>query len=134
MQYTDTEPMKLTLFTLILAILSKEAFAFDRIACESTLGNWTVHNKLKSKDVVLSTKYPTTLLKRDDSLMLVVRDERGKDIAFVSPWNDIQFFKGKKIDKSKYKFDFKTDRETQFTLDITDAAKQVHSISCKLTF
>ncbi|UYL07815.1 hypothetical protein B9G69_012240 [Bdellovibrio sp. SKB1291214] len=126
--------MNLTSFTLIFSILCGEAFAFDRITCESTLGNWTVHNKLKSNDVVLSTKYPTTLLKRDDSLMLVVRDERGKDIAFVSPWNDIQFFKGKKVGKSKYKFDFKTDSETQFTLDITDFAEQTHSISCKLTF
>jgi hypothetical protein len=89
---------------------------------------------VKAKDAVLSSNSPNAYLKRDKSMMLIVRDERKRDIAVVSPWNDIQFFKGKKIDLSKYKFDFKTDRETQFTLDITDSAKQTHSVSCKLTF
>ncbi|WP_413557326.1 hypothetical protein [Bdellovibrio sp. HCB209] len=121
-----------TLF--ILLILSSVAQAFDRMNCDSDLGNWTVHNSIKGKSETLSATTSTAYLKRDQSMMLIVRDDRKKDIAIVSPWNDIQFFEGKKIDKSKYKFDFKTDRETQFTLNITDSAKKVHSLSCKMTF
>ncbi|WP_413576181.1 hypothetical protein ACLVWU_17500 [Bdellovibrio sp. HCB290] len=125
---------KIVLMSLII-LSTGGAYAFDRISCDSDLDKWTVHTSLNSKKALINAKEPNAYLDRQSSLMLVVRDEKKVNLAVVSPWNKIQMFKTKKSQKTNYKFDFKTDSETNFTLSITDPkTAKAHSLSCKLTF
>lgn len=123
-----------TLFASQL-LISSQGLAFDRIVCDSNLGSWTVHNSLDSKKEVLSKLNPSLTLNKAESITLMLRDEKMREVAFISPWNEIQFHKAKKSNQPSLNFDFKTDKETWFTLSVKDTTKKVsRSLSCKMTF
>jgi hypothetical protein len=85
--------------------------------------------------VVLTRLQNTANLSKEQSLMLLLRDNKGEEIAAVSPWNGIQLLKSKSTANKNYKFDFKTDKETWFTLTVREPKNTVpHSFDYKMSF
>ncbi len=113
----------------------RPAFAFDRMVCDSNLGDWTIHNSVSSNKAVIDNINTSVRLSKAESITLMIRDEQKNEIGFISPWNEIQFHKAKKSSHKTLAFDFKTDKETWFTLSMKDSAKKItRSLSCKMTF
>ena len=115
--------------------MTSPAWSFDRIMCDGSLGDWSLHTSMEMKSVVMNLQQRSTYLNRNQSLMLLLRNEKGQEVGFVAPWNGIQFFPAKRTKSAKYIYDFKSDSDTWFTLDVTNPkTKFVHSVSCKLSF
>lgn len=122
-------------FTFIF-LLALQCEAFDKILCDSSMKSWSVHTSLKShQGVVLNAVQQSVKLDKKKSTMLLVRDNQGRQIASVLPWNGVTFLKGKTATKEQYKFDFKSDDYSWFTVDISEPkSKSKHSLSCRMTF
>lgn len=113
----------------------RPVFAFDRLFCDSNLGNWTIHNSVDSKKAVIDNINTSVRLTKAESITLMIRDEKKKEVGFISPWNEIQFHKAKITSHTTLSFDFKTDKETWFTLSMKDSKKKVtRNLNCKMTF
>ncbi|MDG0817290.1 hypothetical protein [Bdellovibrio svalbardensis] len=129
--------MSKSISLIIMGLLfSSQSWAFDRILCDGSLQNWSVHNDLSNKKAsVLNGIDHSVLLEKKKSEILVVRDRGGRQIASVLPWNGVTFLPGKTASKAKYKFDFKSDDYSWFTVDISEPHSKIkRSLSCRMTF
>lgn len=123
------------LIIILVLLASYSAHAFDRIICEGNLGSWSVHNGTNYRDVILNRAQTSVYLARDQSLFLLLRTNKAQEIASLSPWNVIQFFKAKDAVKQGYIFDFKTDKKNWFTLSVQEPKTSTnHTFSCKMSF
>lgn len=137
LQMSDKATMRLSksIFILIAfaALLSPSAWAFNHLDCESSLHGWTVSSG-GTASILLNEQRTSATFDEDESSLLLVRDGKGKEIASVSPWNGVLLQKGKFATKKKYKFNFETDKKTQFTLVIkAPKSKTKHRLSCQFT-
>ncbi len=128
--------IKNSLFLSLAVLLGSTANAFDKILCDASMKSWSVHSSLKNnKDVVLNSVKQSAMLDKKGSELLLVRDNQGRQIASILPWNGVTFLKGKTANKANYKFDFKSDDYSWFTVDISEPnSTSKHSLSCRMTF
>lgn len=116
-------------------VIPVKSLSFDKLICDSSLKNWSVHANEKKNSVVMNRTIPTTSLSREKSLLLLIHDENLKEVAYVSPWNGIQYYKTKSSIRDKNIYSFKTDSETWFDLEIkSPRTKHNYAISCHLSF
>lgn len=125
--------LKPLLLVFGITLVTASAWSFDRVVCESQLGSWSVHNSMKIQDVVLNKANKTVELTRQESSMLLLRDEKKEPLALIAPWNGVHFYPAKSAKKSKHKFNLQTDHETWFKLEVNHQ-KTKHAYSCRLTF
>lgn len=115
-----------------ITLSTANAWSFDRVLCEAQLEGWSVHNSMKIEDVVLSKVKKTVELTRQESSMLLLRDEKKEALALISPWNGVHLYPAKSAIKTKYKFNLQTDHETWFNFEITHK-KTKQAYTCRLT-
>lgn len=116
------------LIILICLIWPFSGFAFDRINCESSLYDWSVWNGRGKKNKVLFALRPSIQLAEIDSRVLIVKDERGNNVAEILPWDGIDLVMTSK--QTKYKFD--SDNLSWFEITFQD--KYARKLLCRLSF
>jgi len=86
---------------------------------------WTLSGK-----EVLNSKLSRAQLSEKESPQLILKS--GKQVVLkVSPWNGAEVLEKNK----KYKIDFKSDKESWFSVSISGSKSEVgESLECRLTF
>ena len=66
-----------------------QAKAFDRMECDSNLGNYTLSLTKNKKDNVLTKTITSTVFKESQSKKLFLLDKKGIVTATLFPWNSV---------------------------------------------
>ncbi len=113
-------------FSIFITVNS--AYAFDRITCDGRFEDWSVWNGFGKKNKVLFKLRPSILLLENESPVLIVKDETGKSIIEIFPWNGIDYL----VKSTEETFKFETDKMSWFELTFTKQPQR--KLYCRLTF
>ncbi|QDK36293.1 hypothetical protein [Bdellovibrio sp. NC01] len=127
--------MKFKSLICILILSAMPAHGFDKVLCDSTLDDWSVHNGTGKKNLILNKLQNSAFMSKKQSQMLIVKDRKNRQIASVLPWDGITLLQSKTAKKENYKFTYQSDNYSWFTLQIeSPATKAKHNLNCRLTF
>jgi hypothetical protein len=120
--------MKIVIMLLAFSMLPLQAFAFDKINCESQLFDWSVWNGFGNKNKVLYALQPAISLSEKESRVLIVKSQNGKSIIEIYPWDGIDL-----ITKDKsHKYTIQTDKLSWFEIQFSGTHEK--KLLCYLSF
>lgn len=125
--------MKLSLTFVSLFLVGTNAFAFDKLYCQSSLRDWIMTLTDSTKTAVMTPFNQQTTLTEAQSQKLIIKGINAETVVTIFPWNS---FYVRIPDQTKKSYDVHvTESLSGFLLEITDKKSNLNRrLNCRFTF